>query len=283
MKKTKRYGKIFIGLIVSLCTATVGYFKNDLPKPLREYLGMADGARRHYLINRSENKSEIDSANPGELPLGLKVQDCQKLSSTGYEADIEDVMESFPENAELSFAVVNGNKPGFSEEELRLPEFESYGELDILGRCQTASAMLGKTMMPDEKRGSIGMIKPSGWQTKRYDDLIADRYLYNRCHLIGYQLSGQNANEKNLITGTRFFNVEGMLPFENMVAEYIKTTNNHVMYRVRPVFYERELVARGVQIEAESVENNSICFNVFIYNIQPDIEIDYLTGESRAK
>ena len=125
--------------------------------------------------------------------------------------------------------------------------------------------------MPTEKRGSIGMIKPSGWHTKRYDKLIADKYLYNRCHLIGYQLSGENANRKNLITGTRYLNVEGMLPFEDMVANYIKATDHHVLYRVRPIFYKKDLVARGVQMEAQSVEDDEISFNVFIYNIQPDI------------
>ena len=137
--------------------------------------------------------------------------------------------------------------------------------------------------MPTEKRGEIGMIKPTGWHTVRYDDIIQDKYLYNRCHLIGYQLTGENANERNLITGTRYLNVEGMLPFENLVADYIKETGNHVLYRVSPVFDGDNLVAEGVQMEAESVEDGGegVCYNVFCYNVQPGVEIDYATGESR--
>ena len=140
-------------------------------------------------------------------------------------------------------------------------------------------------LMPTEERGEIGMIKPSGWHTVKYDDIIEDRYLYNRCHLIAYSLTGENANEKNLITGTRFMNVNGMLPFEIQVANYIRDTNNHVLYRVTPVFNGKELVARGVIIEAWSVEDNGrgICFNIFCYNNQPGIKIDYTTGESRVE
>ena len=145
-----------------------------------------------------------------------------------------------------------------------------------------AFANISINTMPTEERGAIGMIKPSGWHTVRYDDLIDGKYLYNRCHLIGYQLAGENANELNLITGTRYLNVEGMLPFENMVADYVEETENHVLYRVTPDFHEEELVARGVWIEAYSLEDNGagICFNVYIYNVQPGIIINYATGES---
>ena len=159
--------------------------------------------------------------------------------------------------------------------------FESYGELDELGRCTTAFANIGKDIMPTEKRGAIGEVKPTGWQTAKYDS-VDGKYLYNRCHLIGYQLTGENANEKNLITGTRYLNVDGMLPFENMVADYIKETNNHVLYRVTPVFSGDNLVASGVQMEAKSVEDNGdgILFNVYCFNAQPGIAIDYATGDS---
>ena len=159
---------------------------------------------------------------------------------------------------------------------------ESYSSLDSLGRCGTAIALVGPETMPTEERGSIGMIKPSGWHTVRYDDLIDGRYLYNRCHLIGYQLTGENANELNLITGTRYLNVEGMLPFENEVADYVERTGNHVLYRATPVFVGNDLVARGVHLEALSVEDDGagVKFNVFCYNVQPGIEIDYATGES---
>ena len=180
------------------------------------------------------------------------------------------------------YVVINDNEPSFSSEELESDSFESYGELDDLGRCTIAFANLSSELMPQGERGSIGQVKPSGWQTVRYDS-VDGKYLYNRCHLIGWQLSGENANERNLITGTRYMNTEGMLPFENMVADYIKEKDGHVLYRVTPIFVEDELVARGVQMEAYSIEDAgaSICFNVFVYNVQPGIEIDYSDGSSR--
>lgn len=179
------------------------------------------------------------------------------------------------------YVVINDNNPDFTEADMTTVSFESYGELDVLGRCTTAFANIGKDLMPAEKRGSIGEVKPTGWQTAKYDN-VDGKYLYNRCHLIGYQLTGENANEKNLITGTRYLNVDGMLPFENMVADYIKETNNHVLYRVTPVFSGDNLVASGVQMEAESVEDNGdgILFNVYCFNAQPGIAIDYATGDS---
>lgn len=180
-----------------------------------------------------------------------------------------------------AYTVINDNNPDFTESDMTTDSFETYGELDELGRCTTAYANIGRDLMPTEKRGTIGEIKPSGWQTVKYDN-VDGNYLYNRCHLIGYQLTGENANEKNLITGTRYLNVEGMLPFENMVADYIKETDNHVLYRVTPVFDGDNLVANGVQMEAESVEDNGdgILFNVFCFNVQPGISIDYSNGNS---
>lgn len=179
------------------------------------------------------------------------------------------------------YVVINDNNPDFTEADMTTVSFESYGELDGLGRCTTAFANIGKDLMPAEKRGSIGEVKPTGWQTAKYDN-VDGKYLYNRCHLIGYQLTGENANAKNLITGTRYLNVDGMLPFENMVADYIKETGNHVLYRVTPVFSGDNLVASGVQMEAESVEDNGdgILFNVYCFNAQPGIAIDYATGDS---
>ena len=179
------------------------------------------------------------------------------------------------------YVVINDNNPDFTEADMTTVSFESYGELDVLGRCTTAFANIGKDLMPAEKRGSIGEVKPTGWQTAKYDN-VDGKYLYNRCHLIGYQLTGENANEKNLITGTRYLNVDGMLPFENMVADYIKETNNHVLYRVTPVFSGDNLVASGVHMEAKSVEDNGdgILFNVYCFNAQPGIAIDYATGDS---
>ena len=179
------------------------------------------------------------------------------------------------------YVVINDNNPDFTEADMTTASFESYGELDGLGRCTTAYANIGKDLMPAEKRGSIGEVKPTGWKTAKYDN-VDGKYLYNRCHLIGYQLTGENANAKNLITGTRYLNVDGMLPFENMVADYIKETGNHVLYRVTPVFSGDNLVASGVQMEAKSVEDNGdgILFNVYCFNAQPGIAIDYATGNS---
>ena len=178
--------------------------------------------------------------------------------------------------------VINNNEPIFDEKLKNTNSFESYSRLDSLNRCGVAIANIGIDLMPTEKREIIGMIKPSGWHTIKYD-IINDKYLYNRCHLIGYQLTGENANEKNLITCTRQMNTIGMLEYENMVANYIKETKNHVLYRATPIFEDNNLIAKGIVLEALSVEDNGtgIKFNVFIYNVQDGIEIDYLTGESR--
>lgn len=173
------------------------------------------------------------------------------------------------------------NRPDFDETDLTTEAFEDYSDLDALGRCGTAYANICRELMPTEKRGSIGMIRPSGWQTARYDDLISTKYLYNRCHLIAYSLAGENANERNLITGTRDMN-ENMIPYENAVAAYVRETDGHVLYRVTPLFEGNNLLARGVEIEAMSVEDRgrSVAFHVFLYNVQPGIGIDYATGEN---
>ena len=191
------------------------------------------------------------------------------------------VTEEIPQYTNEPFIVLNDNKPYFDKEDLTTQSFEDYSELDNLGRCGVAFANISTETMPKEERGYIGMIKPSGWHTKKYD-FIDGKYLYNRCHLIGYQLSGENANEKNLITGTRYMNVEGMLPFENEVADYVEETENHVLYRVTPIFEGNNLVASGVKMEAKSVEDDGkgIEFNVFVYNVQPNVKIDYASGES---
>ena len=190
-------------------------------------------------------------------------------------------LSSIPVFSGNAYVSVNGNIPGLSAADRTSEYFEKYTALDYLDRCGVAFACLGRETMPTEERGAIGSVKPSGWHTVKYD-CVDGKYLYNRCHLIGFQLSGENANTRNLITGTRYMNIEGMLPFENMVADYIKETGNHVLYRVTPVFKGSELVCRGVQIEAFSVEDNGdgICFNVYCYNNQPGVEIDYATGSS---
>lgn len=191
-------------------------------------------------------------------------------------------LEDIPAYSGEPYVEIDGNVPDFPEEDKTAQSFESYAPLDLLGRCGTAYACISTDLMPTEERGSIGQVKPSGWQTVKYD-FVDGKYLYNRCHLIGYQLTAENANEENLITGTRYLNVEGMLPFENLVADYIKETGNPVLYRVTPIFEGDNLVASGVQMEALSVEDegDGICYNVYCYNVQPGVEIDYATGESR--
>ena len=189
--------------------------------------------------------------------------------------------QTFPPYSGEAYCVVNENQPYFTEEEMTTSAFEHYSPLDRLGRCGVAEACLAKELMPTEDRESISHIKPSGWVQATYD-FVDGKMLYNRCHLIGFQLAGENANERNLITGTRFFNVEGMLPFENMVADYIIETGNHVLYRVTPEYTDDCLVAEGVRIEAKSVEDDGagICFHIYAYNHQPGVLIDYKTGQS---
>ncbi len=218
------------------------------------------------------NSSVVDSSSNISSPAESESDSSSKEVLT---------VDNVPAFKDSPYIALNNNIPN-----LDLPDtvesFEEYTPLDSLGRCGVAFACIGRDLMPTEDRGSIGQVKPSGWHTVKYD-IVDGKYLYNRCHLIGFQLTGENANVENLITGTRYLNVDGMLPFENMVADYIKETNNHVMYRVTPIYDGDALVARGVQMEALSVEDkgDGISFNVYVYNNQPGIEINYLTGESK--
>lgn len=207
---------------------------------------------------------------------GLDTQAVQENTQKSYEST------DIPAYAGNSFVILDDNKPAFSKQDReRTDAFETYSDLDELGRCGVAYANICKELMPTEERGAIGMVKPTGWHTVKYDN-VEGKYLYNRCHLIGYQLAGENANEKNLITGTRYLNVTGMLQFEDQVADYVKETDHHVLYRVTPVFDGDNLVATGVEMEAYSVEDKGkgVSFHVFVYNVQPGIVIDYATGES---
>ena len=193
-------------------------------------------------------------------------------------------ISEIPEYDGSSYVIINNNEPNFEDISKSGESFEVYSELDSLGRCGEAYASIGKDLMPTESRGSIGSVKPTGWHTVKYDN-IDGKYLYNRCHLIGYQLTGENANKNNLITCTRYMNTVGMLDFENKVANYIKSTGNHVLYRVTPIFKDENLLASGVLMEAYSLADNGegIKFNVFVYNAQPGITIDYKTGESKLQ
>lgn len=193
-------------------------------------------------------------------------------------------INNLPEYKGKPYVVINNNEPNFEKSELVTKSFEKYSELDSLKRCGVADSIIGKDLMPTSKRENISSVKPSGWKSIKYNGIDGGS-LYNRCHLIGFQLAGENANKRNLITGTRYLNTKGMLPFENIVADYVKEKNHHVRYRVTPIFVGNELVARGVQMEAISIEDNgkAVKFNVYCFNVQPNIEIDYKTGNSRKK
>ncbi len=204
------------------------------------------------------------------------------LGTGGMDIAAADLLDSIPEYCGDPYVTVNDNLPYFTDDQLTVTAWESYSDLDALGRCGPAEACVGRELMPEGERGEITQVRPSGWKQVWYDAMDGDP-LYNRCHLIAFHLTGENANVRNLITGTRYMNFEGMLDFENMIGDYVRDTGNHVLYRVTPVFRGRELVARGVQMEAYSVEDGgrAVCFNVFCYNVQPGVEIDYATGESR--
>ena len=225
-------------------------------------------------LDQSELQDQDDTAQSSDA---TQVSDAEQVSSTSASLDAIPAYEGY------AFVEINNNQPFFTDaDKQRTDAFEDYSELDSLGRCGVAYANICKELQPTEPRGKIGMVKPSGWHTVKYNDIIDGNYLYNRCHLIGFQLAGENANPKNLITGTRYLNVVGMLPFENAVDDYVDTTGNHVLYRVTPMFSGDELVARGVLMEAYSVEDlgAGIQFCYYVYNIQPGIGIDYQTGDS---
>ena len=227
-------------------------------------------------VSAEENQAE--SADGDSQAVSSSENGGNRVSSaSGTSFNLADV----PAYSGQPYVAVNGNVPYFTDADLTDVSFESYSDLDSLGRCGVAYASVSQDTMPTEKRGSIGEVKPTGWHTAKYDN-VDGKYLYNRCHLIGYQLTAENANVKNLITGTRYLNVQGMLPFENLTADYVKETGNHVMYRVTPVFEGNNLVASGVLMEAESVEDQGegVLFCVYVYNVQPGIAIDYATGES---
>ena len=223
------------------------------------------------------DKEDVESAINTAVPILIAILEESEENPESEHFSLDMV----PEFSDEAYIPIHDNIPYFDVTELTTEEFEYYSELDELGRCGMTIACVGVDMMPTEDRGEIGSVKPTGWQSVKYD-IVDGKYLYNRCHLIGFQLTGENANECNLITGTRYMNVDGMLPFEDMVADYVKETGNHVMYRVTPAFVEEELVARGVQMEAWSVEDggDGVCYNVFCYNVQPGVEIDYVTGEN---
>ena len=221
--------------------------------------------------------AESKASGAGSDQSGKSNSGSSKTSGSSGTFQLSDI----PEYSGSPYVAVNGNGPYFLESDLTDVSFESYSDLDALGRCGVAYASVSTDTMPTEKRGSIGEVKPTGWHNKKYD-FVDGKYVYNRCHLIGYQLTAENANEKNLITGTRYLNVQGMLPFENLTADYVKETGNHVLYRVTPIFEGDNLLASGVLMEAESVEDDGdgVLFCVYVYNVQPGVAIDYATGDN---
>jgi len=220
-------------------------------------------------VEQSEDEAEIIYLTPEEV------------AEAGKGVDLQDI----PPYEGEPFVVINDNVPYFEAGEMSTTAYEYYSPLDELGRCGVCVASVGMDVMPTEERGSIGSVKPTGWVNNKYPGIVDGSYIYNRCHLIGFQLTGENANRQNLITGTRYINVDGMLPFENMVADYVKETGNHVMYRITPVFDGDNLLASGVLMEAKSVEDDGegILFNVYCYNVQPGIMIEYSTGDNRPE
>lgn len=262
--KLRKTAAIALCELLAIATIFTGCASTDLSGT--EGTGYAAGAE----VAGEDSSGALDSKDKVDGPQEDLVNNNSYVS-----------LDAIPVYDGRAYVAVNNNEPFFTDSDMTTTAFENYSDLDSLGRCGVAYANICKDIMPTEERGKIGMIKPSGWHTVKYD-VIKDRYLYNRCHLIGYQLAGENANSKNLITGTRYLNVEGMLPFENLVANYVNNTGNHVLYRVTPMFSGSNLVANGVLIEAKSVEDNGggILFNVYCYNVQPGVGINYENGDS---
>lgn len=265
--KTKRNLLYYIALFILSISLLTGCSDNTESVKTEEKIIITSEAIAEDKTDSEEEKS--DSSITEENASAEHVSD-----------ETVDSLSDIPSYSGKSYIEINRNIPYFSEAELTTEPFESYSNLDSLGRCGVAYANICEEIMPTEKRGEIGMIRPSGWHTVKYEG-IEGNYLYNRCHLIAFQLAGENANDANLITGTRSMNIE-MIPFENKIAEYVKETGHHVLYRVTPVYEGSNLLASGVLMEAKSVEDDEICFNVFLYNVQEGIEIDYASGESEA-
>lgn len=289
-KKMSRKTKIIIAVVGFLAVLIAG-FSGQESEPVSDITTEIVEATLGNQSAESETEDITDDTTADDTTVKSEnktaekeTQSSDKPQSVG-DGSSKAVLSDIPEYSGRAYAVINDNIPSFNKYELTTKGYETYASLDSLGRCGGAVASCGQEIMPkeNEERGSISSVKPSGWVQAQYD-CVSGKYLYNRCHLIGWQLSAENANKRNLITGTRYMNTEGMLPFENMVADYIRETNNHVAYRITPVYEGNDLVAKGVQMEAYSVEDEGegICFNVFCYNVQPGVEIDYSTGKSRS-
>ena len=288
MRSNKRNNKLsyFLTLLLCLCML-VGCGSGAATQVMlkaedSETESYAETVQTESAENDPGDEIEIQTAAETEIQAAAQVQSDdskQKVVHTGTASAFN--AADVPAYSGEPYTAVNNNEPYFTSDNLTTEAFENYSELDALGRCGVAYANVCLETMPTEKRGSISEVKPTGWHSVKYDN-VDGKSLYNRCHLIGYQLTAENANQQNLITGTRYLNVDGMLPFENMVADYVKETDNHVLYRVTPIFTGDNLVADGVLMEGYSVEDegDGICFCVYAYNVQPGITIDYATGDS---
>ncbi len=280
MRSNKRNNKLsyFLTLLLCMCML-VGCGSGAATQVM---LKAEDSETESYVETVQTESAENDPGDETEIQAAAQVQSDdskQKVVHTGTASAFN--AADVPAYSGEPYTAVNNNEPYFTSDNLTTEAFENYSELDALGRCGVAYANVCLETMPTEKRGSISEVKPTGWHSVKYDN-VDGKSLYNRCHLIGYQLTAENANQQNLITGTRYLNVDGMLPFENMVADYVKETDNHVLYRVTPIFTGDNLVADGVLMEGYSVEDegDGICFCVYAYNVQPGITIDYATGDS---
>lgn len=288
MRSNKRNNKLsyFLTLLLCLCML-VGCGSGAATQVMlkaedSETESYVETVQTESAENDPGDETEIQTAAETEIQAAAQVQSDdskQKVVHTGTASAFN--AADVPAYSGEPYTAVNNNEPYFISDNLTTEAFENYSELDALGRCGVAYANVCLETMPTEKRGSISEVKPTGWHSVKYDN-VDGKSLYNRCHLIGYQLTAENANQQNLITGTRYLNVDGMLPFENMVADYVKETDNHVLYRVTPIFTGDNLVADGVLMEGYSVEDegDGICFCVYAYNVQPGITIDYATGDS---
>lgn len=277
--RKKRRNILFLIIVCALLFQFFNHseYLQQIPPSISQYMelipGLSEGSPEASPDDSLSEDPETNQSESSQVILSGPPSPDRESSPSWYEA--------LPPYSGEPWVTVNNGVPFFTEEEISTEAFEHYSELDSLGRCGPAFANVCPETMPTEPRGNIGMIHPSGWHTVKYD-IIKDMYLYNRGHLIGFQLTGENANENNLFTCTRYLNVDGMLPWESQVAQYVQNTGNHVLYRVTPYFHGKNLVASGVLMEAYSVEDSGagVCFNVYCYNVQPGIVIDYATGDS---
>lgn len=267
--------KVIIPIIAVIIIAAIG---NIIPPSQSQDTAKSEEITSAAVAEKENDTEQTEMADVQAVDQQKEIQEPMEVNK---EKATPISLDTIPEFSNQPFVKINDGIPFFTETEYTTESYEHYSELDRLGRCGVVMACVGQDLMPIEDRGTIGPVKPTGWHTVKYD-FVDGKYLYNRCHLIGYQLSGENANEKNLITGTRYLNIEGMLPFENKVSDYVSGTGNHVLFRVTPIYDGDNLLASGVLMEAYSVEDNGqgITFNIYAYNNQPGVIIDYATGDS---